>query len=60
MREMVCRRGVKKHLRGGSLPYDAKANNLLPVFDMTLGEYRTVNLATLVSFNFGDETFVVM
>lgn len=60
MREMVCRRGVIRHLRGGELPYDPKPRMLLPVFDMSGGEYRTVNVGTLVSFNIGGETFVVV
>lgn len=59
MREMVCRRGVKRHLRGGSLPYDPKVRNLLPVFDMRAREYRMVNLGTLVSFCIGGETFII-
>ena len=59
MREMRCRRGVKKHLRGGSLQYDPQDHNLLPVFDMIAREYRMVNLGTLVSFNVGSETFIV-
>jgi hypothetical protein len=59
MREMTCRRGVKRHLRGGDLPYDPKPRMLVPVFDMNLGEYRTINVGSLVSFNVGGETFVV-
>lgn len=59
MREMTCRRGVKRHLRGGSLPYDPKVRNLLPVFDMSAEDYRVVNLSTLVSFNIGGETFII-
>lgn len=60
MREMVCRRGVKRYLQGGSLRYDAKARRLVPVFDMQKREYRTVNVATLDSFKIGGETFVVI
>ena len=59
MREMVCRRYVRKHLAGGELPYDPKPKLLLPVFDMSAKDYRMVNLATLVSFNVGGETFIV-
>tara|TARA_R110002126_G_C10490983_1_gene504903 strand:+ start:143571 stop:143873 length:303 start_codon:yes stop_codon:yes gene_type:complete len=59
MRDMTCRRGVQKHLRGGSLPYDAKRRNLLPVFDMIAKGYRMVNLGTLVSFCVGGETFII-
>ena len=47
LREMVCRLGVKKHLKGGELGYDAEALNYLTVFDMQSEEYRTVNLNTL-------------
>ena len=60
MREMTCRRGVKAHLSGGDLPYDPKPKLLLPVFDMHLGKYRMVNLRTLVSFNIGGETFILV
>lgn len=59
MREMVCRRGVRKYLRGGELPYDPKSRLLLSVFDMTLRQYRMVNLASLVSFKVSGETFIV-
>ena len=59
MRTMVCRRGVKSQLRGGQLPYDAKKLHLLPVFEMSPGQYRMVNLGTLVSFSVGGETFIV-
>ncbi len=59
MREMTCRRGVKKHLRGGELPYDPKSRQLLPVFDLTLRQYRSVNIASLVSFKVSGETFIV-
>ena len=34
LRHMVCRLGVKKHLKGGSAAYDAKEHDLLTVFDM--------------------------
>ncbi len=59
MREMTCRRHVRKHLVGGSLPYDPKPKLLLPVFDVRVRDYRMVNLATLVSFNVMGETFIV-
>lgn len=64
MREMTCRRGVARHLAGGSLPYDPKPRLLLPVFEMGTdregaANYRSVNVGSLVSFNIGGETFVV-
>ncbi len=60
MREMICRRGVTKHLRGGELPYNPKPRMLVPVWDFGAKDYRIVNVATLVSFNIGGETFVVV
>tara|TARA_R100000951_G_scaffold101420_1_gene92949 strand:- start:28436 stop:28693 length:258 start_codon:yes stop_codon:yes gene_type:complete len=48
VRDMVCRLGVKKHLKGGELAFDAKAMNLLPVFDMQKEAYRMINISTLI------------
>lgn len=59
MREMVCRRGVRKHLRGGDLPYDPGLRLLLPVFDLKARDYRMVNMGSLVSFKVSGETFLV-
>ena len=59
MRNMICRRGVKVGLAGGSLPYDPKPKLLLPVFDMLVKDRRMDNLDTLVSFNIGGETFIL-
>lgn len=59
MRTLVGRRGVTRHLRGGSLPYDPKSRLLLTMFDVSLREYRMVNIATLVSFRVSGETFLV-
>ena len=42
LRKMVCRLGVKKHLCGGDKAYDAKHHNLLTVFDMEKGGYRSI------------------
>jgi hypothetical protein len=59
MREMVCRRGVRKYLRGGELPYDPKSRLLIPVFEVSSREYRMVNIASLVSFKVSGETYIV-
>lgn len=48
-RKMVCRLGVKKHLKGGSLGYDARSLNLLPVFDMEKGQYRMINFDSIIN-----------
>ena len=46
-RVMNCRKGVKKHLAGGKLKYNAIERNLLPVFDMQKQAYRMLNIDTL-------------
>jgi len=56
-REMVCRLGVKKHLKGGQLAYDAKGRNLLPVFDMQKEGYRMINVNTLVQLKINGKTY---
>jgi hypothetical protein len=50
---MNARFGVKKHLRGGELAYDASSKNLIPVFDLTKKEYRMINVSTIKKFKKG-------
>ena len=59
LREMVCRLGVTKHLKGGSLGYHAEDYNYLIVFDMTKKEYRTLNVSTLRKLKFEGNTYTV-
>lgn len=60
IREMRCRTGVRKHLRGGQKPYNDSEHNILTVFDMQKGQYRSMRLDRLISFNIHGETFVVI
>jgi len=46
-RDMVCRLGVTKHLKGGEQAYDPAEYDLLCVFDMQKAAYRSINLNTL-------------
>ena len=48
---------VKKHLKGGELKYDAKARNLLPVFDMQKKEYRMINISTLTKLKINGQVY---
>jgi len=48
LRRMNCRLGVKGHLKGGSLKYNAKDRGLICVWDSRKKQYRMVNLETLV------------
>lgn len=52
IRKMVCRRGVRSHLRGGELPYNARSYSLLPVFDMQKNEYRCINCEDLLEVKY--------
>ena len=47
IRRMLCRFGVKKHLKGGKLKFNPLERNLLVVFDMQKEAYRFINLDTL-------------
>ncbi len=57
IRKMTCRLGVTKHLKGGSLGYDAKAKNLLPVFDMVKQEYRMINFDSIIYVKVDGQVF---
>lgn len=59
MRRMICRRGVRAYLRGGSQPYDPSSRGLVTVWDVEKRSYRMINLRTLVSFNIHGATYVV-
>ena len=56
-RHMVCRLGVKKHLKGGDAAYDAKAHDLLPVFDMEKGGYRSIPVDAVQRITVHGQTF---
>ena len=58
-RSMLCRTGVKKHLKGGSLRYDASTLKLINVYDINKKGYRSINLETLVSAKIGGVEYVV-
>lgn len=46
VRTMLCRLGVKKHLKGGTKKYDY--DHLMTVYDVRNKGYRTINLDTLM------------
>jgi hypothetical protein len=46
-RVMNCRKGVVKHLKGGEKKYDPKKKNLVCVFDMQAGGYRSIALESI-------------
>jgi hypothetical protein len=52
LREMTCRLGVTKHLKGGELSHNPSDFGHLIVYDMKSEGYRTINLNTLVKIKF--------
>jgi len=52
-RKMLCRLGVKKHLKGGKKGYDTETLNYLTVYSLDKQNYRTLNLNTLKQIKCG-------
>ena len=60
LRTMNCRRGVKKHLRGGELGYNAKPKGLLSVFDVQKKGYRMINCETIKEIKYKGQHYKVV
>lgn len=58
MREMVCRTGVKKHLKGGESTIAGK-ENLVSVYDVQAEGYRCINLDTVTKVKYAGEEYVI-
>lgn len=58
-RIMTCRLGVKKYLKGGTLPYDPVEKNLIPVFDIKIKQYRMINIDGLTSLTWGRQIYLI-
>lgn len=58
-RQMNCRLGVKKDLKGTGHKFTPIDKGLLNVFDIQKGAYRFINLKTLKAFTFKGETIIV-
>ncbi len=46
-----CRMGVSKYIRGGERAYDFGEKELLPVFDMDKGQYRSIPIEGIILIN---------
>ena len=57
IRVMNAKRGVKKHLKGGELPYAPIEKGLMPVYDMQAAAYRMVNTQTIMEIKANSETY---
>jgi hypothetical protein len=58
VRELTARFGVKKHLKGGELGYDAEALNYIIVFDVDKQAYRTINMNKLIFLRYNGKEFL--
>ena len=59
LRKMLCRFGVKKHLKGGKLKFSPIERSVLVVFDMQKEAYRMINLETISNINMKGEDYYV-
>ncbi len=58
IRKMICRTGVTSHLRGGKSNHVNKPH-LRTVFDLEIGQYRAINIDTLLEMKAFGETFIL-
>ena len=58
-RVMNCRKGVKKHSKGGVLRFDPKKKALVSVFDMQIEQYRMISLENIKKVAMGGKTYIV-
>ena len=57
IRNINCRTGVAKYLKGGEKRYDY--DNLVCVYDMQIEDYRNINIDTLMQLRTGGNTYHV-
>lgn len=60
LRDMVCRTGVVKHVKGTGMAYDPSEYGLVTVFDVQKKAYRMIRLETLRRVTMDGQTFSVV
>lgn len=60
LRDMVCRTGVTKHLKGGELAFDPHERGLIVVFEMDQEGYRMINVKTLRQLRIDGQAYKVV
>jgi hypothetical protein len=62
-RVMNCRKGVKKHLKGGDRAYDPKAKRLVFVYDVQIkapaNGYRSIPLDSIQHIKLAGQEYIV-
>lgn len=60
LRKMLCRLGVKKHLKSNAPSTTAHIDNYMTVYDVQNKGYRTINLDTVKRFKCGKAELVTV
>lgn len=64
IREMVCRKGVGKYTKGGSLAFDPAKKNLVVVWDAQVEDpakaYRMISVDALMAIKMNGNSFEVV
>ena len=64
IRVMNCRKGVKKHLKGGVKAYDPKAKKLVFVYDVQIKDraraYRSIALEGIKRISMAGKEYIVV
>jgi len=59
LREMTCRLGVKKGVKGIGMSYKPSLKNLINVFDIQKDEHRNINLETLKTLKIDGRSYKI-
>ena len=59
LREMNCRKGVKKYLTGAGAKYNPREYDLVFVYDLKKQAYRTINISTLQTLRINGEEYTI-
>lgn len=57
LRHMVCRIGVKSHLKGGTKKFSDTEKQLLTVFDVQKNAYRSIPLDQIIRVKVNGQTY---
>ena len=60
LREMNCRKGVKKHLKGGELAFNPDSKGLVVVWDAQKKAFRMINTGGITELKINNETYSVV
>lgn len=62
IRRMNCRTGVKRHLKNAEVPagHVSKRDDMLVVFDVKIGDYRTINRDSVIAIRYGKAEVAVL